>query len=158
LKRVAISPDEEPIVAQIMKVFQMRQKESADTMRREAAEELKSVQRSIQALLQKFLDNVISKELFDEGHTSLLMQRQSCEEKLGQLNTDPDLYKRTLDFLSALRSACQTFCTGTPEEMRLVIVETNHGGVIERLLERECCVFPVHARSAKCPAVTKPTK
>ena len=30
-----------------------------------------------------------------------------------------------------------------------VAVETNHGGVIERLLERECCVFPVHTRSAK---------
>ncbi len=30
-----------------------------------------------------------------------------------------------------------------------IAVETNHGGVIERLLERECCVFPVHTRSAK---------
>jgi transposase len=30
-----------------------------------------------------------------------------------------------------------------------VAVETNHGGVVERLLERGCCVFPVHTRSAK---------
>ena len=30
-----------------------------------------------------------------------------------------------------------------------VAIETNHGGVIERLLELECCIFPVHTRSAK---------
>jgi transposase len=30
-----------------------------------------------------------------------------------------------------------------------IAIETNHGGVIERLLERNCCVFPVHTRSAK---------
>ena len=30
-----------------------------------------------------------------------------------------------------------------------IAVETNHGGVIERLLELKCCVFPVHTRSAK---------
>jgi transposase len=30
-----------------------------------------------------------------------------------------------------------------------IAVETKHGAVVERLMERECCVFPVHPRSAK---------
>jgi transposase len=30
-----------------------------------------------------------------------------------------------------------------------IAIETNHGGVIERLVERNCCVLPVHTRSAK---------
>ncbi len=30
-----------------------------------------------------------------------------------------------------------------------IAVETKHGAVIERLMERECCIFPVHPRSAK---------
>jgi site-specific DNA recombinase len=121
LKQAAIEPHEEPLLAEALSKLKNREIEIAKELRHDTAEELERIRQSMNALLQKFLDQSISKELFDENHTSLLMQRRACEETLEQLTTEPNLFQHTVNFLTRLRASCQTFCTGTPEERRQIV-------------------------------------
>lgn len=120
-KQIAIEPYEEPLLAEALSKLKYREIEIAKELRRDTAEELERVCQSMNALLQKFLDQSISKELFDENHTSLLMQRRTYEETLERLATEPNLYQHTVNLLARIRAACQTYCTGTPDERRGVV-------------------------------------
>jgi site-specific DNA recombinase len=127
LKRIHITPDEEPILNAILQDLKMRETEVAQQVRRDAEQELDHIQESIKLLLQKFLDNSISKELFDEGHGSFLMQRKACEEKLSRLNGSNDVHAQMQGFLKELQSLCERFCTGSPDEMRKILGEVFNG-------------------------------
>lgn len=124
LKRINITPEEEPILADMMKELRKRESEISLNLRRSLEEELAHVRESIKILLQKFLDNSISKEIFDEGYGELLMQRSVCEEKLQKLDAEQGMYDRVNGFLTQLRSLCERFCTDTLENKRKLLNET----------------------------------
>jgi DNA invertase Pin-like site-specific DNA recombinase len=124
LKRINIAPEEEPILAELLPDLRRRDQEISQRLRKELKEDREHVQQSIQSLLQKFLDGAVSQELFDQGHTSLLLQRQTCDEKLGRLDKGKDISGRLEEFIAELRSLCQRFCAGSPAEMRKLLEDT----------------------------------
>ncbi len=124
LKRINISPAEEPILKEVLDEFRGNESEVSHRMQRAAEDELERVQESIKTLLQRFLVNSISKDTFDEGHTFLLMQRKSSEDRLERFKMNKGIYEQTLGFIDHLRSICQRFCTGTPDQMRTIMGET----------------------------------
>ena len=123
LKRINITRDEEPILDDLVSAFQKHEPEIFQKIRRETQEELSHIQQSIKILLQKFLDNTISKELFDDGHSSLLLMRKECEEKLGKLDMDQSIHEIMKESLRALRLVCERFCTAARADMRRVVSE-----------------------------------
>jgi hypothetical protein len=123
LKRVNIGQDEEPALKAALDKFRKNESEVANVLRRELEEEHEHIQRSIKVLLQKFLDNAVPKETFDEGHNELLMQRRTCEDKLARFNTDEGVFEKATHFISRLRTVCERFCTGTPDELRVIVDE-----------------------------------
>jgi hypothetical protein len=123
LKRINIMPEEEPILADVLRELKEKESEVKQQLQRNLEEEFERVQQSIKILLQKFLENSISKELFDDGHTSLLMQRRGCEERLSKLTIQENIYPQIQEFVTALRSLCERFCTGSPEQMRSILDE-----------------------------------
>lgn len=124
LKKINIAPDEEAILSEVLEDFRKNESEVSRTLRSQAESEFQSVQESTRALLQKFLENSISKEMFDEAHAPLLMQRKLCEEKLGRLQGNPEIYTRAQEFLTPLRTLCERFCVGSPDQMRTILDET----------------------------------
>jgi len=123
LKKINISPEEEQILKQVLQEFSRNRHEIAGTLRRELENELARVQEFIKTILQKFLDTSISKETFDEGHTTLLMQRSTCAERLARLSTEYDVYQEAQDLINSLRSVCERYCTGSPEQIRGIVEE-----------------------------------
>jgi hypothetical protein len=121
LKRINIAPDEEPIVRDVLNTFRRQESEVSRKLQRDLEDEFQHIQQSIKILLQKFLDDKVSKDVFDTGHTSLLEQRKSCEEKLAKFNTDQSIYEKMCEFTSSLRSLCERFCTGTPDQVRKIV-------------------------------------
>jgi DNA invertase Pin-like site-specific DNA recombinase len=121
LKRINLSPEEEPIVTEILLDFKKRVTEVTQKLRRDVQDELSHIQDSIRTLLQKFLDNAVPKETFDEGHASLLMQRKLCEEKLRSLDAEQDIHARTEEFFNVLRTVCQSFSAGTASQRRTLM-------------------------------------
>ena len=121
LKDINITPDEEPILAELLRDFRQRESEVSLRLRKETEEEFERVQTSIKLLLQKFLDNSITKETFDEGHASLLMERRVCEENLAKINLDRSLYVRMEALLIELRTLCKRFCTVSLGERRAIL-------------------------------------
>jgi len=120
LKRINIAPEEEPLVAQALSDFKKREGEVARKVRSDVETELSRIQESANRLLQKFLDNEILKEMFDEANTSLLMQRKACEEKMQSLGTEQEMYNRISNFLDELRNMCGAFFTAHQNQMRKV--------------------------------------
>ena len=123
LKRINTTSDEEVMLEEMLKDFRQRESEISQKLSRNLEEELGSIQQSIKVLLQKFLEDSIPKDLFDDGHSSLLMQRKACEEKLGRLKVDESLYEKTSACLTGLRSVCERFCSTSPIEMRKLMDE-----------------------------------
>jgi site-specific DNA recombinase len=123
LKRINVVPDEELILKEMLRKFKQQESEVSQALRRDADAEHEQVLRSIKTLLQKFLDNAVSKEMFDDGHTALLMQRKASEEKITALNAGRDIHRQIQDFLVGLRSVCERFCTGSAEQMRTIMDE-----------------------------------
>ena len=121
LKKINISPDEEPILSGIIKDLKNRGNEISQSLLCSSEEELRHIQQSLAVLLQKFLDNAISQDAFNGGHESLLMQRKACEEKLSILNSTRSVHKQVEGLFVWLRSLCQTFHTGTQEQMRKLL-------------------------------------
>ena len=118
LKRIAISPEEEPIISEILANFRKREAEITQKLRRETEDEIAHIQSSLRSLVQKFLDSVLPKETFDETHASLLMQRKLCEDKLDGLDTDHHLYERVEAYFNFLRSLQSSFCENAPGQIR----------------------------------------
>jgi len=123
LKRINIAPDEEPIVQDVLNTFRHQESEVSRKLQRDLEDEFQHIQQSIKTLLQKFLDDKVSKEVFDAGHTSLLEQRKACEEKLAKFNADRSIHEKMCEFISGLRSLCERFCTGTPDQVRKILEE-----------------------------------
>lgn len=121
LKKINISPEEEPVLSEILKDLKYRESEISQGLMRETEADLRRIQESLSILLQKFLDNAVSQETFNDGHASLLMQRKSFEEKLSVLRSAQSMHKQMESFVSWLRSVCQVFCTGTQEQRRKVL-------------------------------------
>jgi len=92
LKRINISPDEESALHDALLDFRNSEAEIVGKVRAEVKEELSRVQASLNTLLQKFLDQEIGKDTFDEANTSLLMQRRGLEEKLSSLESSNDAH------------------------------------------------------------------
>jgi site-specific DNA recombinase len=124
LKRISISPDEEPAVAEALKNFRQNECEFAESLRRGAEAELEQVQASIRTLLQRFLDDVIPKETFDQGHGTLLMEKKACEERLERSRSGRSAGLELERSIQALRSICPSYCTGSLEQKRTIIRET----------------------------------
>jgi hypothetical protein len=118
LKRLNTTPEEDSILENMLQELHHRENEIGQKLRREFEEEFSSIQQAIKTLLRKFLDDSIPKELFDDGHTSLLIQRKTCEEKLAKLETDHGIHEKTRDCLNSLRSVCERFCSKSPIEIR----------------------------------------
>jgi len=121
LKRINISPEEEPIVAEVLKDLKFKEASVSQQLIRDTEADLRRVQESLSVLLQRFLDGAITQDTFNDGHSSLLLQRAFCEEKLQNLRSSRSIYKQLEQYCSQLRSLCQMFCTGTQEEMRKII-------------------------------------
>ena len=121
LKKLSITSDEEPILAEALADLRRREIEISGKLERDCEEELSRIQHSIKRILETFLDNVIPKELFDEGHSSLLMERRACEERLAKLQAGQDISRNTQEFIASLRSMCEIFCTGAFDEKRKVL-------------------------------------
>lgn len=123
LKRINTTPNEQAILEVMLRKLKEEEAQVVRQLRRAAETELERVQQAIKILLQKFLDNNISKEIFDDGHVSLLVERKVCEEKLGKLNAQQSIYPEVQAFVTSLNSLCERFCTGTPELMRVILDE-----------------------------------
>lgn len=121
LKRIAISPEEEPIISDVLADFRIREAEITGRLRREFEEELAHIQSSTTGLVQKFLDRILPKETFDEAHTSLLMRRKSCEERLNNIDANANLHRRMKDFFHFLRFAGKKMSATTPEKTRKLL-------------------------------------
>ena len=120
-RKLTVTSGEKSIIEELLKDFSRRETEVSQKLRRDCEEELAHIQQSIRSLLLKFLDNAIPKELFNESHSSLLMERKMCEEKLDKLNTEQNAYQKMQNFLAGLYSVCEMFCTGSVEQMRKLI-------------------------------------
>ena len=121
LKKINIAPEEEPILAEILRDLKNREDEISQGLLRFAEEELRHIQESLSIILQKFLDNAITQETFNDGHSSLLMQRKTCEEKLEILRSTEGVHAQMQHLIADLRSVCQVFGTGTQEHRRKLL-------------------------------------
>ena len=121
LKKLTISAEEETILADVLSEFKMRETEITLRLRRDVEADLEHIQQSTQTLLQKYLDNAVSKETFDEGHTALLMNRRAYEEKLWRLSPEQSIHRQTERFLGNFRSVCERFLTGRNDERRAIV-------------------------------------
>jgi site-specific DNA recombinase len=132
LKRINISPEEEAALQGALLDFRNSEAEIAGKVREEVKDELSRVQASLNALLQKFLDDQISKDTFDEANACLLMQRRGIEEKLSSLDSSRDAHVPVEAFLSELRGICRSFSAEELNEKRRVAerffigITTNH--------------------------------
>jgi hypothetical protein len=132
LKRINISPDEEPVLHDALLNFRNSEAEIAGKVRAEVKEELSRVQTSLNTLLQKFLGEEIGKDTFDEANASLLMQRRGLEERLMSLESGRDAHILVESFLNELRSVCRSFSAAALSEKRRVAerfftsITTNH--------------------------------
>jgi hypothetical protein len=132
LKRINISPEEEPALRDTFLGFRQSEAEIAGKVRAEVKEELSRVQASLNALLQKFLDEQIGKDTFDEANASLLMQRRGLEEKLSSLESSRNAHVLVETFLDELGGICRSFSAAELNEKRRVAerfftsITTNH--------------------------------
>ena len=166
LKKINIVPEEEPILKEAMSRFSQRQSDVALMLQRDLEKEHEQVEQALKVLLQKLLDDVVPKEIFDDAHTELLMQRKVCEEKLDNLRTEHNMQGHLQDFIAGLRSVCERFCAGSPDDLRKLMesiftrIETDAGNihiistpVMQQIAEREKTeegwgrLFPIILRS-----------
>jgi site-specific DNA recombinase len=140
LQKLTLAPEEEIILKTMITDFGKRETETLQGFRREAEAELDRVRESIQVLLQKFLDKVIPKETFEEGHGTLLMQRAAAEERVAKLEATHGLSSSLHRFFGELGSTHELFSTGTFEQMRKILagvfagISANHEKTVHATL------------------------
>jgi hypothetical protein len=136
LKKINLSSEEEPLLAEILRDLKNREEEISQSLLRASEEDLRRIQQSLATILQKLLDNAISQDTFNEGHAALLMQRVACEEKLNVLRTAQGVHEQIEELVGKLRSISQAFTSGTQEQMRKILdqvfisITTNGSSVI----------------------------
>jgi hypothetical protein len=130
-------------------------------LRRDTEDELAQVRESIRILLQKFLDNDITKATFDEGHAPLLMQRKVPEEKILGLSIEHSIFEKVEELVNYLRTVLQTFPPSGPIEMRKLHrtgIPGNHDQRYRHDSSRHQTVHSRDRRSGKIKRRMEPAK
>lgn len=143
LDQISLTAEEVPLLSSVLDDVKCRQSEYANKLRRDMKEKLQQVESSIKVLLQKFIENVLPKETFDEGHAALLKERNRCEEVVQSLESgNGDTRDQLSDFVTFIHNARSCFLGNERVGKRRVV---------DRIFERITTDGSAVIRVAFCP-------